>query len=297
MPYTEDVRAYLTETHGIRHAGLCPEVTPCPVPSPRRGAPWRQTATEVIEARSKSQRIYACACVCRAFILVTPISTHTAKRPTVIFSHGNAEDLGPNQMYAQMLANMMDADVLAYDYVNYGLSSRAITTERNMQQAVEAVFNVAIYDLCIPANRIVLYGKSIGTAPTLYLAAQRCADEILGVIVVAPLASGIRALMHTTYIPNTLLKQLDRAFCPSIEYIEKIRRPVFIIHGLEDTVIEVENGRFLHNKLNSLSHYPALWVHAGHNDIEEKCRATLMAKIPAFLEYAKRNRGGEEKVD
>ena len=232
-----------------------------------------------------------------AFILVTPISTHTAKRPTVIFSHGNAEDLGPNQMYAQMLANMMDADVLVYDYVNYGLSSRAVTTERNMQQAVEAVFNVAIYDLCIPANRIVLYGKSIGTAPTLYLAAQSCANDILGVIVVAPLASGIRALMHTTYIPNTLLKQLDRAFCPSIEYIEKIRRPVFIIHGLEDTVIEVENGRFLHNKLNSLSHYPGLWVHAGHNDIEEKCRATLMAKIPAFLEYARRNREGEEKVD
>ena len=41
-------------------------------------------------------------------------------------------------------------------------------------------------------------------------------------------------------------------------------------------MIEVENGRFLHNKLNSLSHYPALWVHAGHNDIEVKCRATPM---------------------
>ena len=91
--------------------------------------------------------------------------------------------------------------------------------------------------------------------------------------------------------------KVDRAFCPSIEYIEKILRPVFIILGLGDTVIEVENGRFLHNKLNSLSHYPGLWVHAGHNDIEEKCRATLMAKIPAFLEYAKRNRGGDEKVD
>ena len=141
---------------------------------------------------------------------------------------GMQKTLAPTR--CKMLANMMDAcnaDVLAYDSVNYGLSSRAITAERNMQQAVEAVFNVAISDLCIPANRIVLYGKSIGTAPTLYLAAQRCADEILGVIVVAPLASGIRALMHTTYIPNTLLKQLDRAFCPSIEYIEKIRRPVF----------------------------------------------------------------------
>ena len=39
----------------------------------------------------------------------------------VIFSHGNASDLGDVYFFGERLAQLYDVDFLAYDYTGYGM--------------------------------------------------------------------------------------------------------------------------------------------------------------------------------
>ena len=64
-------------------------------------------------------------------------------RPLLLYSHGNAEDLGTAYDHLQWLATSLECDVLAYDYVGYGHSSDGLMSEANMYLAAEAVYEHA----------------------------------------------------------------------------------------------------------------------------------------------------------
>lgn len=209
--------------------------------------------------------------------------TYNSSNRFIIFSHGNADNIGTCKEYCLWLATEFKANVITYDYVNYGLSSKGYTTEKNMQSAITAVFSYLTDTLKVPHQRILLFGKSLGTAPTIYLAAQDFASDINGVITISPLASGIRAFMPSVLASKRMLNPLDGVFCPSISLIEKVKVPVFIVHGEEDNVINIINAKILVQHLSKDSFYPPLFVHAGHNDIESTHPTTVREYISMFL--------------
>lgn len=209
----------------------------------------------------------------------------------VIFSHGNADDIGTAEEYMYWFATTFSCNVMTYDYVNYGCSSRGKTNEANMHSAVMAVFEYVTmpeYDggLGVTHDRIMLIGKSLGTAPTVYLASHlattECQQRINGVILMSPLASGVRALAPVGMASKRILDVLDSMFCPSLDLVKKIRVPVFIIHGYEDKVINIVNARILAHNLHEDASYTPLFVHAGHNDIEATHPLTMKEYINAF---------------
>ena len=53
----------------------------------------------------------------------------------VIFSHGNADDIGTVQEYTYWLVKTFNCNVMTYDYVNYGCSSQGKTNEAKMHFA------------------------------------------------------------------------------------------------------------------------------------------------------------------
>lgn len=221
----------------------------------------------------------------------------------LLFSHGNADDIGSCQEYVHWLATTFNCNVLTYDYVNYGRSSKGFTSEKNMHAAITAVYEYVTAPeeaggLEIPAECIVLVGKSLGSAPTVYLASAPFASDIHGVILMSPLASGIRALVPPTMACKKVLRVLDDMFCPSLTYVQQIQVPVFIIHGYEDTVINIVNARILAQKLPVDSLFSPLFVHAGHNDIEATHPLTMKEKIAEFLLFcdAKRALKGQSHL-
>jgi pimeloyl-ACP methyl ester carboxylesterase len=123
---------------------------------------------------------------------------------TFLYSHGNAEDLG--MMYNRMkeMARILGVNIFAYDYTGYGLSrcvseNPTQSSETNVAQPseamcyrnIEAAYNYLRYERKIPASSIVLYGRSVGSGPSCYLARKTAleGESVGGLILHSPFLS------------------------------------------------------------------------------------------------------------
>lgn len=94
-----------------------------------------------------------------------------------------------------VLSEKLHVSVLAYDYSGYGRSTGA-RREAHLYRDIDAAWRCLREQFGVPADRIVLYGQSIGTVPTVDLAARlsraRLADDhaCAGVVLHSPLMSG-----------------------------------------------------------------------------------------------------------
>ena len=175
------------------------------------------------------------------------------RRPkfTLLFSHGNAEDVGVNKAFCEWLSEQLSVDIVTYDYSGYGMGTGE-PSEKNLYADCTAVYKWMKNTLNLRTDNIILYGKSLGTAPTVDLATRFPA---IGVILVCPLASGARVVFPK--VKNSLL---DRVFCPTILKIDKITSPIFIMHGTNDEVINVCNGQDLYEACRPQHPLPPVWV-------------------------------------
>lgn len=173
---------------------------------------------------------------------------------TLLYSHGNGDDLGGIR---PMLELIRDAgyNVVAYDYAGYGLSEGR-PTERNSYQDIEAVYRYLVDERQIPPDKIVLYGRSVGGGPSLYLASR---EPVGGLIVESSFVSIFRVLTRVPLLP------FDKF--PSLSRIRQVQQPVLILHGTADTVIPFWHGKALYAAAPGPKR--SLWVEgAGHNDLQ-----------------------------
>ena len=186
----------------------------------------------------------------------------------MLFSHGNAEDVGVNKLFCEWLSEQLCVSVVTYDYSGYGMGTGE-PSERNLYADSAAVYKWMREDLKLRTDEIILYGKSLGTAPTVDLATK---INTMGVILVCPLASGARVVFPK--VKNSLL---DRVFCPTVLKIDRVTAPIFIMHGTNDEVIDVCNGRDLYEACRPRHPLPPVWVEgAGHNDIESRYHSVFL---------------------
>ncbi|KAH3834279.1 alpha/beta hydrolase domain-containing protein 17B-like [Dreissena polymorpha] len=178
-------------------------------------------------------------------------------RYTLLFSHGNAVDLGQMSSFYIGLGTRINCNIFSYDYSGYGTSTGK-PSEKNLYADIDAAWQSlrSRYGIC-PQN-IILYGQSIGTVPTVDLAARY---EVAAVVLHSPLMSGMRVAF-----PETKRTWFFDAF-PSIDKVQKITSPVLVIHGTEDEVIDFSHGLAIFERCPRT--VEPLWVEgAGHNDVE-----------------------------
>ena len=90
-------------------------------------------------------------------------------RAQVLFSHGNAEDLSTIYHYFKEFAKAVDVNILAYDYTGYG-KNRGEPSEAHVCADIEAAWKHLIETRKMRPNEVVLYGRSVGSGATCYLA-------------------------------------------------------------------------------------------------------------------------------
>ena len=107
---------------------------------------------------------------------------------TILFSHGNAVDIGQMSSFFLGLGSRLDCNIFGYDYSGYGCSSGS-PSEKNLYADINAAWNTLRSKYSLLPEKVILYGQSIGTVPTVDLASRvQCA----GVVLHSPLMSGIR---------------------------------------------------------------------------------------------------------
>jgi fermentation-respiration switch protein FrsA (DUF1100 family) len=97
---------------------------------------------------------------------------------TILFSHGNAEDLGDVRTDLLSL-QQLGFVVLGYDYHGYG-TSQGTPSEPNCYRDIDAAYEYLTVTLKTPPERILVFGRSVGGGPSVDLAARKpCGGLIL----------------------------------------------------------------------------------------------------------------------
>ncbi|NJK61758.1 MAG: alpha/beta hydrolase [Synechococcaceae cyanobacterium SM2_3_1] len=180
--------------------------------------------------------------------LINPASGYT-----LIYIHGNAEDLGHIEPILTQLYTL-GFSIFAYDYRGYGTSDGR-PSERNAYRDAEAVYNYLTAEKGIAPSRIIPYGRSVGGGSAVDLASRH---PVGGLILESTFTSAFRVVLPFSILPFdkfTNLRKLSRIQCP-----------LLVIHGEADEVIPVSHGKRLYDSATvpKLS----LWVEgAGHNDL------------------------------
>jgi fermentation-respiration switch protein FrsA (DUF1100 family) len=144
--------------------------------------------------------------------------------------------------------------VIAYDYSGYGTSSGR-PTERAARLNAEAVYDYLVRTRGIPPARIIVWGRSIGSGPSLHLASSR---TVGGLVIESGFTSAFRVMTRVRLLP------FDRF--DNLKSLEQVACPVLVIHGTRDEIIPFRHGQQLFDKAREPK--MRLWVEqSGHNNL------------------------------
>ncbi|MFP5272250.1 alpha/beta hydrolase [Coleofasciculus sp.] len=183
-----------------------------------------------------------------AVYLPNPAATYT-----ILYIHGNAEDLGNIQPLLHHL-HSLGFSVFAYDYRGYG-TSQGSPSERNAYRDSDTAFTYLKEQLKVPPEQIIAYGRSVGGGSAVDLAARH---PLAGLILESSFTSAFRVVLPIPILPFDKFPNLDK--------ITQVNCPVLVIHGTADETIPLSHGK----RLFAAAPEPklSLWVDgASHNDL------------------------------
>lgn len=191
-------------------------------------------------------------------------------RYTILYSHGNAEDLGD---IAATLTTIHAAGfaVFAYDYRGYG-TSQGHPSEQHAYQDADAAYTYLTQTLKVPANRIIALGRSVGGGVAVDLAARK---PVAGLIVESSFVTAFRVVTHIAIVPFDKLANIVK--------IPQVNCPVLVIHGTADETIPFHHGEQLFQAANSPKQ--SFWVqNANHDDLAEVAGPNYAQKLQSFAQ-------------
>ena len=188
---------------------------------------------------------------------------------TVLFAHGNAEDLGHGTGHAERYAQL-GVSVLSFEYPGYGLSSGK-PTEPGTYAAADAAYRYLREQVGLESGAIIAHGRSLGGGVMVDLASRL---PVGGLIIESSFVSVYRVVTRAPLLPVDQFKSLAK--------LSDVAAPALVIHGQRDEVIAPWHGRRLFQALPE-SRRSSLWVErAGHNDLAQVAGQTYWDALAAF---------------
>uniref|UniRef100_A0A7S2TIB2 Serine aminopeptidase S33 domain-containing protein n=1 Tax=Lotharella oceanica TaxID=641309 RepID=A0A7S2TIB2_9EUKA len=203
--------------------------------------------------------------------------THPKATDTILYSHGNATDVGMQSYAVETMVINCRVNVFFYDYTGYGWSAQqGQPSPAHVESDCEAAYEYLVETANVPPEKIILYGQSLGSVPSCILAQNH---KVKGMVIHSGLASAIRVIKPS--IKKSPWFDLFR----NCETIKKARCPVFVIHGTVDIAVPFSNGRLLYD--NAPMKIDPWWVSgANHNNIEmDFHREYYVRLIKAFEQF------------
>jgi fermentation-respiration switch protein FrsA (DUF1100 family) len=216
-------------------------------------------------------------------------------RLVMLYFNGNGGHRGYRYSSLRALTGL-GCDVLICDYRGYG-ENDGFPTETNLISDARGLWKYLTETRRVSADRIVLYGESLGGGVATALAAELCRSGTVpgGLIVQSTFPSLVEAgRFHFPWLPVGLCL-IDRF--PSAERMADVTCPVLQIHGRRDTIIPWDLGEKLFAAIPATSATGLRKTrielpNTDHNDVydeESPDRELLIDGLKSFL-HAIRNR-------
>ncbi|HEX8737525.1 MAG TPA: alpha/beta hydrolase [Pyrinomonadaceae bacterium] len=194
-----------------------------------------------------------------------PKATHT-----ILFSHGNAEDIGICDSLMREFQKNGFA-VLSYDYHGYGTSG-GTATEEIVYRDINAALNYLTDTRGIPQKKIIVYGRSLGGAAAIDLASHQ---DVGGLIVESSFVSAFRVLTKIPVFPFDKFQNLKK--------IKNVKCPTLFIHGRKDRLIDFRHAEKLFAEANEPKF--SYWIdEADHNNVASVGAEDYLRKIRDFAD-------------
>ena len=202
----------------------------------------------------------------------------------ILYCHGNGTDLGwegelgEDIAFMQALGHNCGAHVVAVEYPGYGCSTTGGTpSEHSLNRDVEIAFNFITSPLGAhwPPERVIVFGRSIGTGPATWLAARRALG---GCVLVSPYTSmrGMVAAIagsHLSWAISDRFKSTEEVQCANFP-------DLLVFHGTDDKLIPFEHGKAVVHAATdngSLAERRLVALHGyGHNDLFDDWNHRIM---------------------
>ncbi len=194
----------------------------------------------------------------------------------LLICHGNAGNLSQFDRpvhYAGL--RRLGLNLLAFDYRGYGESGGA-PSEQGLYRDADAAYHYLREQLHVPADRVIVFGHSLGSAVAIDLVSRVPAA---GLIVEGALTSAVhRGQELYPFIP---VRWMARNRFSSIDKVSGSTVPKLFLHASRDEVIPLPHGR----RLFAAAAEPKTFVEldGGHGDAFDVDSARYFGSIAKFL--------------
>lgn len=210
-----------------------------------------------------------------------------AAKGTVLFLHGNAENISTHFRSVAWLP-AQGYNVLALDYRGYGASD-GLPTLAGAQQDIDAALLHLLAHRQVDAQRIVIFGQSLGGALSLFYVAHSAHRANIRALITDSAFSDYRTVARDSlanfaltwplqWLPWLLIDD-DYSPLQAVALVSPI--PLLIIHGTQDSAVAMRHAQRLYAQAGEPKEL-LIVPDAGH--IQALASADVRARFLAFLQ-------------
>jgi len=193
----------------------------------------------------------------------------------VVYFHGNGGNIAQRVPELQEIARSTGATVFGVGYRGYGASTGR-PSERGIYRDGEAALRYARDELGFPDERMVLFGRSLGTTVAVHLGK---ALPVAAIVLVTPLSSGreMAKIMGLGWLGFLVRDSFD-----NLAGAPDLIAPVLVIHGTSDEVVPFAQGKRVFDAIVAPKRFVEI-PGGRHNDLEFENADPYWGTIASFL--------------
>jgi pimeloyl-ACP methyl ester carboxylesterase len=200
----------------------------------------------------------------------------TSARLTVVFSHGKGEHLaGDTEWSHAEFLWQSGFDVLTYDYRGFGRSTGTSVDEITLATDARSALTFALTQPGVTLGRTVSYGHSLGSAPAIALASTT--PGLRALVIEAGFSNG-QAMAESAVPMGIPVSWLLREPMQNTQRIAQVQTPVLVMHGDDDRLIPIAQGRDLHAAARDPKQF-RLVAGAGHDNVPQTLGVTAFRSL------------------
>jgi len=188
-----------------------------------------------------------------------PVPDGESERGALLYCHGNAGNLSWRSEAIARWQKEMNQSVLIFDYPGFG-RSEGYPSEAACYAAADAAYDWLVKIQHVSANRLIIFGKSLGGGVAVDLASRRTHAALILVKTFTSMADEAQSVC-----PVLPARWLVRTRFDNLGKIKKCTQPIFIAHGTADRLIPFSFSQRLFDAANEPKRFCSM-EGIDHND-------------------------------